>query len=266
MNGARELEAVDRHVRAGRGLNLFLDYDGTLVPIGRGPRELVVEPELAALLAGLARYPGFSATVLSARPLSALVALFPIPELNLAGLYGLEIQLEGQRINRGEPPERVRPVLEQLKARWTRLIAGRSGFWIEDKGLGVALHASGAEPAEARDLVRTAREAAAGWLYLKNFLILGGDDYLEVVPGGANKGQAVTWLLAHNKQRPGRLPVYFGDDDNDDQAFAVIQRAGGVAVGVGARFPLPHATTHVESPVVVRQYLKGLLAEAQSLT
>src|SRR5262245_56325139 len=103
MNDAHELETIHRQVRAGRGLNLFLDYDGTLVPIGRGPRELAVEPELAALLAGLARNPAFSTTVLSARPLSALAALFPIPELNLAGLYGLEIQLDGQRINRGEP-------------------------------------------------------------------------------------------------------------------------------------------------------------------
>ena len=222
VNGSNALEPIFAYVRAGRGLNLFLDYDGTLVPIGRGPDDLHVEPALLALLTALARCPLTPTTVLSARPLAALETLFAIPELNLAGIYGLEIRLNGERLTRGAPLSRVRPTLEQLQA----------------------------------------RSAAAGWLYLKDFLLLGGDDYLEVAPGGANKGQAVTWLLNHTR-RPNLLPVVFGDDDNDDQAFAVVQRHGGFAVGVGDRFTLPHATARVESPQMVRQSLQGLLAEAQ---
>ena len=262
MNDPEVLQAIHGHLGRGGGLNLFLDYDGTLMPIGGGPSELRSEPALVDLLRGLARCPATPTTVLSARPLAALNVLFPIPELTLAGVYGLEIQINGEHLSRAAPLPQVRPVLEHLKSRWEQMIAGRAGCWVEDKGLAVALHADGAAPAESARLMQAARSDAAGWLAAKDFVMRGGGNYLEVAPGAADKGQAVDWLLRHTP-RPDLLPVCFGDDDNDDQAFAVVQRRGGLTIGVGQRCALPHALARVELPDRVRQVLHGILAEAE---
>jgi trehalose-phosphatase len=86
------LARILRHLHAGGGLVLFLDYDGTLVPIARTPAEAQPDGALLALLADLARAPAFDTIVLSGRPLSSLQAMLPVPGLTLAGTYGVEIR------------------------------------------------------------------------------------------------------------------------------------------------------------------------------
>jgi trehalose-6-phosphatase len=66
-----------------------------------------------------------------------------------------------------------------------------------------------------------ARQAAARWIDLGRpesiFRQHGGPRFFEVCPALAHKGQTVEWLLAHDP-RPGGLPVYIGDDYNDEDA------------------------------------------------
>jgi len=72
----------------------------------------------------------------------------------------------------------------------------------------------------------------------------------------------VAWLLDQIHD-PGALPVYFGDDDKDEEAFAVIRHRGGIPVGVGARFPLAQALARLPSPEAARAWLRSFLEDAQ---
>jgi len=253
---------IHQHLRGGGRLALFLDYDGTLVPIARTPTEAQPDGALLALLADLARAPAFDTIVLSGRPLASLQGMLPVPGLTLAGTYGVEIQRDGKIMARDVDAARIRPIVEQVKSEWGRLTDGRDGFLLEDKGLAIALHARWAEPAEAGLVLETARAAAMLVLPADNFRILGGDRFLEAAPAAAHKGQTVAWLLDQIHD-PGALPVYFGDDDKDEEAFAVIRRRGGIPVGVGARFPLESALERLPSPEAVRGWLRGFLEDAQ---
>jgi len=110
------LAAVRRHWATGGQVWLFLDYDGTLVPIGRTPDESRPDAALLELLTSLAESPAVRVVILSGRPLSFLRAILPIPGLTLAGTYGIEIQMPGQGIIIRAEPDRLRPAIEQVKS------------------------------------------------------------------------------------------------------------------------------------------------------
>lgn len=251
---------IRQHLRMGGRLILFLDYDGTLVPIARVPEEAQPDAALLSLLTDLSHTPAIQTIILSGRPLSFFQVMWPISGLILAGTYGVEIRRDGKVTMRGIEPAQVRLTILRVKAEWERLTDGRSGFLLEDKGLALALHARWAEPSEAGLVLETARAAATLLLPGQHFRVLGGDRFLEVAPATAHKGQAVEWLI-DRMCAPGALPVYFGDDDKDEEAFAVIHRRGGLSIGVGPRTMLTHAVERVPSPEIVREWLREFLTE-----
>ncbi len=240
---------------------LFLDYDGTLVPIAPAPDQAIPDPALLNLLADLVRVPRFRVAILSGRSLSSLQALLPIPGLVLAGLYGIEIQMPDHTVLRRAEAADLRHTVERVKNAWARLISDRAGFLVEDKGLAVALHARYASPSDA-DTVLPRAVTVVAQLPAEQYRILGGDRFLEVAPSAAHKGRSVEWLL---KQQgfPGALPVYFGDDDKDEEAFGVIREHGGFPIIVGTRQPTTQARVRLASPQDAREWLQSFIALAQ---
>jgi trehalose 6-phosphate phosphatase len=251
------LAAVRRQIAAGRRVWLFLDYDGTLVPIARTPDEARPDASLLRLLSGLAEMPALLVTVLSGRPLSSLQTMLPIPHLILAGTYGVEVQMPGKDVIMRADPVRLRPTIEQVQSAWAQLIAGRDGFLLEDKRLAVALHARFAGSADAEDVLPRARAVATQFVRPHRFRILQGDRFLEVAPAAAHKGQTVEWLLDQCPS-PGVLTVYCGDDDKDEEAFAVIRRHGGISIVVGPGQRRTQAAYRFDSPDAVRGWLQLL--------
>ncbi|MBN1994060.1 MAG: trehalose-phosphatase [Anaerolineae bacterium] len=245
-----------RIAQAGR-LWLFLDYDGTLADFAPTPEYVEPHPEVVDILTTLSHRPELRIAVVSGRRLRHVQALLPVPGLLLAGTYGLELQTpSGQRIERLSY-DRIRPVLESLKPRWQALLAGQEGFFLEDKGWSLALHARFANELAAGKVLRAAHslalEAASGEM----FRLLGGHRFLEVGPKLAHKGRAVEYLL-EKYPWPGSLSLYLGDDDKDEEAFEVIKARGGLTILV-AQHPRPaKADCRLESPRAVRSWLKAL--------
>jgi len=249
------LATIQQRLRNGGRIWLFLDYDGTLVPIARTPDEAQPDSALLELLKSLARVPAIRTVVLSGRPLASLQAMLPVSGLILAGTYGIEIQIPGHAVMTRIEPESVRPTIEQVKSAWGELIAMRSGFFLEDKGLAVALHARFAESADADFVLPRAQAEARHVIAPDRFRLLGGERFLEVAPVLANKGQTVNWLLDHIAFADA-LPVYLGDDDKDEEAFAVIRQRGGISIAVGQRQQSTQAIERLPSPHTVREWLQ----------
>src|SRR5690606_30725450 len=72
--------AVKRHI--------FLDYDGTLVPFARHPREASPGAELIALLKALSADPKTTVTIISGRDSSVLEEWFKELPVNLVAEHG----------------------------------------------------------------------------------------------------------------------------------------------------------------------------------
>jgi trehalose 6-phosphate phosphatase len=175
----------------------------------------------------------------------------------LAGTYGIELQTPGGRRIERVSSDTIRPVLDDLKPRWERLMAGREGFFLEDKYWALALHARFAEDGEANIVLEEARRMAADAASAGPLRLLGGHKFLEIGPRLANKGQTVAYLLDHYPW-PGALPIYLGDDDKDEEAFGVIKARGGMAILVAREPRNTQADCRLESPQAVRHWLQTL--------
>ncbi len=237
---------------------LFLDYDGTLADFAPTPEHVLPDPGLIDLLTELATQPWLRMAVVSGRRLAHVQKLVPVPGILLAGTYGIELQTpQGERIDRLEYGD-IRPTLEALKPLWGNLIAGRNGFFLEDKGWALALHARFAEEAETEQVLAKARRLANGSMQDTSpdlFRLLGGHKFLEIGPRLAHKGHTVAWLLAQYPW-PGALPLYLGDDDKDEEAFGVIKDQGGIAILVSAEPRETQADGRLESPQAARAWLR----------
>jgi trehalose 6-phosphate phosphatase len=242
---------------------LFLDYDGTLASFAPTPDHVDTQPEIVELVTTLARHPRIRVAVVSGRRLSHVEKLVPVTEALLAGTYGVELRtFEGNKVNRVDK-KAIRPVLEQIKTRWTELTEERHGFFLEDKGWALALHARFAGDAEAEGLLNKARRVAADMATPDLFRVLGGHKFLEVGPRLAHKGKTVAYLLDRYPW-PDALPIYLGDDDKDEEAFGVVRERGGVAILVAATPRETQADHRLASPQAARQWLETLPAHMRA--
>jgi trehalose-phosphatase len=248
-------ELVNQRLVRAKRLWLFLDYDGTLADFAPTPEHVDLDLEVIDVLTRLAQRRDIRVAVVSGRQLGQIRLLLPVPGVLLAGTYGIELQTPGGRRIERVASGTIRPVLDDLKPRWERLIAGREGFFLEDKYWALALHARFADDDQANIVLEDARRMATDAASLGPFRLLGGHKFLEIGPRLSNKGQTVAYLLDHYPW-PGALPVYLGDDDKDEEAFGVIKARGGVAILVAREPRNTQADCRLASPRAVRHWLQ----------
>ena len=243
---------------------LVLDYDGTLAEFAPTPDTLLPDEELIALIRRLAVHSDIlRVVILSGRMFSHIQTLLPVPGILLAGTYGLEYQtFEGTK-NTLIDNAAERPYLEKLKAAWAALIEDRSGFYLEDKGYTLALHGSKAEEQEAREVIEQANQAAEIVADRSALRVVGGYQFLEVAPTIADKGQSMNTLLERFPW-PGAQIIYIGDDDKDEQAFAVVRERGGIPIVVAKEPRQSLALYRLTGPDEVRQWLVALADKLES--
>jgi trehalose 6-phosphate phosphatase len=264
---AREL---GEKLSGGGRLWLFLDYDGTLADFAPTPDWILPDPDLIDLLSRLAEFPDLlRVVIMSGRQYRTIQTLLPVPGILSAGTYGVEYQTwQGEQV-RLLDIELARPMLERVKEAWAAILDGQEGFFLEDKGYSLAIHARFAPEEKGKEALARAEAAALQILAdgaaaedaadeTQLFHILGGDRFLEVAPLIANKGQSVKALLERFPW-PGADIVYIGDDDKDEEAFKVLVGNNGSAILVA---PVPRDTAaqyRLNNPGEVRDFLRELL-------
>ena len=81
-----------------------------------------------------------------------------MPGILKAGTYGLELQTADGELIHHVAMGTIRPLLDELKREWAKLLAGRGGFYLEDKGWTLAIHGKdAADEEEATAVLREAR-------------------------------------------------------------------------------------------------------------
>jgi trehalose 6-phosphate phosphatase len=240
---------------------LFLDYDGTLVNFTRTPDIITPNPKVIELVKRLASNSRIRVAIVSGRRLRDLQTLLPIDGIYIAGTYGIEVQTpQGERIQRADYTE-IRPYLDRLKPHWEEIINGHKGFYLEDKGWALALHARFAKEAEAKQVISSIQHTLDQDLITDEYRLIKHPKFVEVSPAIAHKGKAVSYLL-NSFPMPGASLVYVGDDNNDSEAFTTIQAFGGVAISVKQYFGYIRCSEGdyvMKSPKAVRKWLENLL-------
>ena len=256
-------DELNHWARAASRLWLFLDYDGTLAEFTETPADVRPKPEVMRALRAVASRPETRLVILSGRRLEDLQSLIRLKRIFLVGTYGVQIQTqEGNSISREDYRE-YRPFLEELKPGWEALIDGRRGFYLEDKGWTLALHALHTTDRDAEEVVGAARNQFKAKLSGWNFNLLEGHKFIEVAPAIANKGNAVLFLLQQFPWSRAQL-IFCGDDDKDAEAFPVVHSLGGINVWVSqtGQGKIPPFTDYLmELPREMRGWLMEICSE-----
>ena len=214
-------------VQRAEHLFLGLDYDGTLAPFSVDPMQARPLPGALELIRDLAADDRTHVAIISGRPVAEVLALLDNPPVTVIGSHGFEYcPVGGDCVVRQPSAAQTRGLLEVR----TSLLARNYAHKIEIKVASVALHTRGLDPTLALAMEEEvggewAARAADFGLECRRFN--GG---VEIRCAGRDKGTALLELLGH--QPTGVLPVYLGDDDTDEDAFAVL-RGSGVGIKIG---------------------------------
>jgi trehalose 6-phosphate phosphatase len=212
-------------------LALFLDIDGTLVPIAPTPAEVRPSPDLPRLLTHAASDLGNALAIVSGREISSIDQVTQNVVPYAAGSHGAEFRLGfGQPILRPGP----QPDIAGLESDVLECMKDWEGILVEPKRAGLAVHYRKAPHLGHR--VWSELETMLGRREQTGLSLLKGDHVVEVRSPAHNKGAAVRRIMKEPVFQ-GRRPVFIGDDVTDEDAFVVAQEMGGTAVIVGDRRP-----------------------------
>jgi trehalose-phosphatase len=258
------LPAATLEQLAARGpILLCLDYDGTISElVSRPAMARPVEGVIAALKSLASLRERVAVAIISGRPVAELRRMTGLGnEAAYAGVHGLEIagrsgDAGGQDVHDdvrvSHEVARCAPELDRVRAWLAHNVPEGAGFEIEDKRIALALHYRNAEPAAAAALCdqfeKCVRADAPHLCVAHNKMVV------EALPAAASKGEALRAL--GREVGAAFVPVYFGDDRTDEDAFAEVLTHG-VGVLVGEARP-SLARWRVESPAAVARVLIAL--------
>lgn len=208
---------------------LAFDFDGTLAPIVAVPGAAGMRDETRHLLV-------------------AISELRPVVIVSGRSVADVTPRLHGVRTaaivgNHGVEPSAAMAGAKRTVAGWRPLLdatVGRlAGVHVEDKVYSIAVHYRHASsPRMVREVLAEVRRQLGDAVRVTEGLAL-----VNLVPAGApTKGDAVRWVEA---RLSARVVLYAGDEETDEDAFAVLDQTRSVGVRIGkskrssARFYLP---------------------------
>jgi len=253
--------AIRRQVTSAAHLLLFLDYDGTLVPLADHPSKAHIPLETKRLLQQLARQPNVYVTLVSGRSLSDLKRLVRLEDLCYIGNHGLE--LEVATLHYVNPVARAkRALFKQISRQLQQALVVVPGAWLEDKRLTLSVHYRSV-PAKDRIRVRNIfYQIVRPHQENRQVRVTAGKCVFELRPPVRwTKGTMLNWVwIRHVAAARGAtvLPVCVGDDATDEDAFEALKDHG-VTIAVGPSTPLTQARYYVETPVEVHRLLQLIL-------
>lgn len=212
---------------------LMLDFDGTLTPIVKSPKEAVLSTEIKDLLKELSRKKGFYVAIISGRNLNDLKNKVGIKNLIYGGNHGLEGRMLNKKFNFPIPAKYLKDI-QQLKQKLKKITAGFNGTFIEDKGAVLSFHYRLAPRKSIPDIKLLFNKFIR--LYAKGGLVkvLAGKKVYEIFPNvNWDKGAFANLLIKKISLITKEVPVtlFIGDDKTDEDVFQTLEDEITIRVG-----------------------------------
>jgi len=256
LTPATKKQIGERFLRAGQRL-LFLDYDGTLVPLMRRPYLAVPTQPLLMLLRALSSEPRNTVVLISGRDRATLERWFgglPIGVVAEHGIWLRDKEKNWQMLSQYATNWKTRllPVLQQYADRLP-------GAFVEEKEHSLVWHYRGADPEQARPLAAELTDHLVHFTANIDIQVLQGSKVVEIRNAGVNKGNAaLRWLSTGQFD----FIIAIGDDWTDEDLFAALpDSATTLRVGLTntrAQYNIPNSAEVLE---LLRSFLGPPLDE-----
>lgn len=220
---------IIRNFKQAQHRNLLLDYDGTLVPFARHPREAMPDKNLLKLLAVLGSDAKTNLTIISGRDANILEEWFHDVPVNLVAEHGAVIKrvqqdwTQEKEIDQSWKPV-LRPTLEMFVKRCPR-------SFIEEKNHTLAWHYRNVEPELGFTRSRELLDSLFHLIRNGQLQIIDGNKVIEIRVAGIDKGVAAKKIIDENISD---FVLVVGDDKTDEDMFrSIADRALTIKVGPG---------------------------------
>jgi trehalose 6-phosphate phosphatase len=240
-------------------LLLCLDFDGALAATTSNPDDAKpIEGAVRAIRGLVGHRDDAVIAIVSGRDANTTRRMLGIFNgLYFVGLHGIELVDPDDHRELLVQVTHCLPALHTVRD-WLRKEApATDGFIVEDKEFSLALHYRNANSEVARDICRQLEYFVTRMV--RGLRVMHGNMVAEVMPSNTGGiGFAIDHLLVRLKDKT-LLPVYFGDDPSDEEAFFAVRRAGGATILVGAERNT-HAEFLADGPAGVVEALATLAA------
>lgn len=216
--------------KSGKKIALFLDFDGTLVPIQKNPAQCYLSEGIKEQLKRLADSERCYLTILSGRALADIKNRVGIRRIYYGGNHGLDIS--GPHLRYTHPKAlSSKPVIDHAERRLKKVIKNIMGAWLEDKKFTLSLHFRSVKREDISAVKKVFYKTTSKFLTDELLVIMKGKKVLELIPGASwDKGKAA--LLILDRLRKNLLPIYIGDDETDETAFKSLHKKG-ITIRIG---------------------------------
>lgn len=223
--GRADIVEAFRHAKS---RNLLLDYDGTLVPFARYPRQAVPDKNLIRLLSSLSTDPNTTLTIISGRDTSTLGEWFSSLSINLIAEHGAAIKKQ--------PDNWMHETLDQTWKAMIRptldlFVVRCPGSFVEEKNHTLAWHYRNVD--DDLGFIRS-RELLDNLFHLirnGQLQVIDGNKVIEIRVAGIDKGVAARKLV---DEAAAEFVLAIGDDKTDEDMFrALADKAITIKVGPG---------------------------------
>ena len=221
---------------AGRIPAVFLDYDGTLTPIVARPELAILSEDGRAVVRDMASK--LPVAVVSGRDRPDVEKLVGIDDLIFAGSHGFDIRTPDGGTIDNEVGGDVTPLLDGVERKLHDKLDPIEGSLVERKKFSIAAHYRLVADADYDRFRGGLDQILAETPEIKE---KPGKKVFEYQPKiDWDKGKAVLWLMGALGMDDGNhIPMFFGDDVTDEDAFAALQGRG---IGVIVSAPSDDAT------------------------
>jgi trehalose 6-phosphate phosphatase len=202
---------------------LFLDLDGSIVPLGPDPDAVRASTPCRIVLRRALDHLRGRLAVLSGRTIKAVDEVLGGAIHCVAGVHGLQRRTPLGGLVLEPAHARVGDAAEVLEV----LARARPGLRVENKGSSVAVHFRAAPDAADAVVEAVERLAQSSGLQVQH-----GKMVAELRTPGPNKGAALDRFMLE-APFAGSRPVFIGDDLTDEAGFAAARRHGGVGILIG---------------------------------
>ncbi len=221
---------------------LFLDYDGTLVPLVSSPELAKADDELKELLNSIKEL--FPMYIITGRDMNDILGLIGYG-YNIIAMHGAEFLDEKGKRENIENFNYYIEISSALSKKYSFLEREFPGVRVIDKHGGVQFHYFNIR----KDLIKKFQTFMEG-INEKDFELYSGKYVYELRIKGINKGIAIL-----NKIEEGDHIIFAGDDNTDEEAFSLLKNHMTIKVGEGNTA----AKYRVDSYSEVRDILRYLI-------
>jgi trehalose 6-phosphate phosphatase len=251
--------------KSGRKIALFLDFDGTLVPIQKDPRQCFLSNKIKNQLLLLAGSQCCYLMVLSGRALSDIKKRIGIGKIYYGGNHGLDIS--GPNLRYTHPKALTSKLaIEYVTRKLKEAITNIEGAWLENKKFSVSLHFRSVKKENIPLIKKVFYAVANEFIEGKRLNVIKGKKVIELTPDVSwNKGRAVLWILKQLKDKC--VPIYIGDDQTDETAFKALSGKGfTIRVGKSKKTAANYYLKgYWELPRLLREICENGILEAQHI-